>query len=119
MGGVIVLRLAGLRKEKFAFGDLVVGVDVENVNVRRTGADDLVAQDADGHGGVDVLALVERDDLVAHAVAVGVFEDEDAIAFGPRFLVATVVLHFTDPDAAAVIDVEVGWIADLRLGGEQ
>ena len=46
-------------------------------------------EDADAVGRVDVAALVEDRGLVGLAVAVGVFEDQDAIPFGPASPLAT------------------------------
>ena len=84
-----------------------------------TGDDHLVAEDANAHARIDVAALVEDCLLVGAAIAVGVFEDEDAIAGGPLAVVAAIVDDVADPDPAAVIDVDVGGIGEHRLGREQ
>ena len=68
-------------------------------------------------------ALVEDFDFVGVAVAIGVFEDEDAVAVRAKILevlqLAAVVDAFEHPDAAALVDIDVGGIFEQRLGGPE
>ena len=48
-----------------------------------------------------------------------VFEDEDAVPFGPLAVAAPVVHDLADPDAALVVDVDVGGAEEHRLAREQ
>ena len=62
---------------------------------------------ADAQSRINVAALMEDGLLVSLAVAVGVLQDEDAIAVGAGVFLATIVRHLADPDAAGGIDVDV------------
>ena len=118
--GVIVLRAARLGEEQFLLVSLAVAVRVgEDEDVGRARDDDPVAEHADAHRRVDVAALVEDGRLVGPAVAVGVLQDEDAVAFGPFAVAVPIIDDFADPDAAAGIDVDVGGAEHHRLGGEE
>jgi hypothetical protein len=63
-------------------GLVVAIVVLEDEDVGGAGDDDAGAEDADAEGGVDIVPLVEGLFAVGGAVAVGVFEDDDAIALG-------------------------------------
>ena len=58
--------------------------------------------------------LVEDFHFVGSAVSVGIFEDRDAVAFIPviRLLeeALAIVHRFGDPNAPALVNVEVGWV---------
>ena len=62
-------------------------------------------------------------DLSADAVTVGVLENQDAVAFFAlrRVLIAkaAVVDDFADPDAAEMVDVDVGRAVHHGFGGEE
>src|SRR5207248_11490686 len=78
---------------------LAVGADLVEEDVRRVGDPDAAVADRDARG--DVQSLGEDGDLVDLAVAVGVFEDLDAVASGAGG--ATRILEaLGDPDAAAL-----------------
>ena len=71
-------------------------------------------------GHREVLALREDRALVADAVAVGVFEDHDAVARRLALRRALRVLEALDhPDAALLVDGERDRVDDLRLAGEE
>ena len=71
-------------------------------------------------GHREVLALGEDGPLVARAVAVGVFEDHDAVARHLALRRALRVLEaLDDPDAALLVDGEGDRVDDLRLAGEE
>ena len=57
--------------------------------------------------------------LVGLAVAVGVFQHEDAVSLGTGVLLAAVVHHLADPDAAFGVDVDVGGAREERLRCEE
>ena len=56
---------------------------------------------------VDVAALVENFFAVDHAVAIGVFQNQDAVTLRPFAIVFAVVNDFANPHAATMIDVNV------------
>src|SRR5262249_27139921 len=90
----------------FARG-LAVGTDLVEEDVGRVGDPDAAVADGNARGNVE--ALGEHGDLVDLAVAVGVFEDLDAIAAGPGG--ATRVFEaLGDPDAAALVEGHRYWI---------
>ena len=92
--------------------------NIDDVRARFGATADLVAEHADAHCGIDIAAVVEGRYLVGDAIAIGVFEDEDAVAFRAFAVVAAIILHIAKPDPAAVIDIEVGRVGDFRLGRE-
>ena len=71
-------------------------------------------------GHREVLPLGEHRPLVADAVAVGVFEDDDAVPRGlPLRRPARVLEALDDPDPALLVDGERDRVDHLRLAGEQ
>ena len=121
---VVVLRTADLREhELFAVGFVVAVVVDEPENIVAAGDERFVAEDADTVGAVHIAPLVEDGGFVGLRVAIGVFEDEDAIAFGAFAVVLAVVHDLAHPHAAAVVDVDAGrrkheWLAGEKLHGE-
>ena len=102
-----------------AIRDVVTVLVFEEQNVRRAGDDHLVTQDTNTERGVHVIALVEDFGVVCRAVAVGVFEDHDAIALGtqlPPFLEQAVIGALGGPHPSAGVDIHADDIADHRLG---
>ena len=124
MDGMVVLRVAGLCEQRLLpVGDEIAIVIVEHEHVRRTRHDHLpprsVADDADPQRRIDVAPLVKDLRRVGNAVAVGVFEDEDPVAVGPRVLAATVVGDLAHPHPPRGVDVDIGGAREERFGGEQ
>ena len=121
---VVVLRTADLREQElFAVGFVVAVVVDEPENVVAAGDEGFVAEDADAVGAVHIAALVEDGGFVGLGVAVGVFEDEDAVALGAFAVVLAVVHDLAHPHAAPVVDVDAGrrshhWLAGEELHGE-
>ena len=70
-------------------------------------------------GAVHIVALVEDGGLVGLGVAVGVFEDEDAVALGAFAEVLAVVHDFADPDTATMVDVDAGRARHHRFAGKE
>ena len=71
---------------------------------------------------IHIFALMEDGLLVADAIAVGVFEDQDAIPFLPLAETMPIVHHLANPDSAEMVDVDAGRIEHRRLrvfAGEQ
>ena len=119
VGGVIVLRMPVLENRTSFLSDLVVFIEGEDEDIGRRGDDDLVAQDANAHRRIDVLALVERGHLVGDAgpsVSSRIMMRSPA---GRLLRCAAIVLDIADPDPAAMIDIEIGRIGDLRLRDEE
>ena len=107
VGRMIMLRVADLGEEQLLLVGLQVAVLVrEDEDVRRAGNNDLgglaieTGQHADAKRGINVAALIEDRLLVGLAIAIGVFENQYAIAFGPGAVAAAIVHHFANPDAA-------------------
>ena len=82
-----------------------VGVDDE---VGRLRDDDLVVDDRDAERRDQRRLLHERVRAVGLAVAVGVLQHDDAIAFGLAGVMRAVADALGHPDAAVAIDVDVG-----------
>src|SRR5262249_28043708 len=82
-----------------------------------------IRRDRDAERGDEVGGLVKRRRLVRFAGALGVFEDDDAVAFLAigRFVVelAAVVDRLAHPDAALVVDVDARGIDEQRLAGPE
>ena len=119
-----MLRQADLREQGFAAVGLQIAVVVmKDEDVGRARHDHLAARafadHADAEGRIDVAALVKHGLLVGHTVAVGVFEHEDAVAFGPCVPLAAVVHHLTHPHPAVGVDIDVGRTRKERLSGEE
>jgi hypothetical protein len=117
---VVVLRAADLGEhELFAVGFVVAVVVDEPENVVAAGDEGFVAEHADAVGAVHIAALVEDGGFVGLRVAIGVFEDEDAVALGAFAVVLAVVHDLAHPHAAAVVDVDAGGRKHHRLAGEE
>ena len=117
---MIVLRAADAGKERFLLVRFQVAVFVgEDLHLVIGRYDDTVAEDADAVHGVDVPTLVEDRLFVRLAVAVGIFEHQNAVPFGPAAVELAVVLYLGRPDTAQVVDVDVGDIGNLRLTGKK
>ena len=93
-----------------------VGVDDQ---VGRLRHHDLVVDDGHAERRDERRLLHERVRAVGLAVAVGVLEDDDAVALGLTGVVRAVADAFGDPDAAVAIDVDVGRVVQHRRGGPQ
>ena len=70
-------------------------------------------------GAVHIAALVEDGGFVGLCVAIGVFEDEDAVALGAVAVMLAVVHDLAHPHAAAMVDVDAGGRKHHRLAGEE
>ena len=92
---------------------------VKTRDVRGHRDDHLVAEHADPQGAVDVTPLVEDGLLVGDAVLIRVLEDEDPVPLGPLAVATPVVHHLAEPDAAPVVDVDVGGAEEHRLAREE
>jgi hypothetical protein len=117
---VVVVDAREAVEEDFgrAFRLVAGGVDREDPHLGGLGDVDLVAEDADAQRADDRFVLVEGLVAVALAVAVRVFHDQDAVAFGPH-LRAAVIHRLNNPDAAALVDVHVGGIDEPGLAGPE
>ena len=107
---------------------LVVAVGVgEQPHIRRGAHDHALAFLATARAGDDadakrirhLGALVESRLLVGESVAVRVFENHHAVAFGTEAHVSAVVHALGRPHAAVVIDVNVRRVLDHRLRSEE
>ena len=121
---MVVVFAADAGEEQLAPVGLAVAVGVgQHENVRGARNNHLVTEHADAQRGVDARVLVENSLLVRDAIAVGVFENHNAIAGGlknsPFLKGRAVVDALSDPDTATLINVHVSRIADHRLGGEE
>jgi hypothetical protein len=117
---VVVLCAADLgEQELFAVGFVVAVVVDEPENVVAAGDEGFVAEHADAVGAVHIAGLVEDGGFVGLRVAIGVFEDEDAVALGAFAVVLAVVDHLAHPHAAAMVDVDAGGRKHHRLAGEE
>src|SRR5262245_31908149 len=71
----------------------------------------------------EIRRLIKRRRLVRLARALGVFEDDDAVAFLAieRLFVqmAAIIDRLAHPNAALVVDVHAGGIDEERLGGPE
>jgi hypothetical protein len=121
---VVVLSSLDAGEEHFlaiGFGIAVIVVEAEHAVAG--GDDDSIAQHADSVSRIDFAALIEDGFLVGHAVAVGVFQNQNAVTFGSIGIVAVgeapIVDDFANPDSTEMIDVDVRWAEQHRLGGEE
>ena len=95
--------------------ELAVAVDVRvDDQIGRLRHDDLVVDDRNPQRRDEPRLLHERVNLVGLAVAVGVLQDEDAIAFGLAAVVGTIANAFGDPDAPVLVDVDVRRVMQHR-----
>ncbi len=79
-----MLRRSCLGEEELLLVSLAVAIGVgEDKDVGRDGDDHLVAQNADPHSRIDITSLVKDGRLVGLAVAIGIFQDHDAVARRP------------------------------------
>ena len=116
---VVMLGTADFREhELFAVGLVVAVVVDEPENVVAAGDKRLVAEDADAVGAVLIAALVEDGGFVGLRVAVGVFEDQDAVALGSFAVVLAVIHNLAHPHAATMVNVDAGGRKHDRLAGE-
>src|SRR5690606_9245361 len=86
----------------------------DDLGTRRN--DHTVAQNADAVRRDDIFTLVIHLLVISLPVAVGVLQDQDPIAFGAFSVVPAIVDDFTDPHAAAVVDIDVRRAQQHRLG---
>ena len=70
-------------------------------------------------GAVHIIALVEDGELVGFRITIGVFDDQDAVAFLALAVVAAVVHHLAHPHATTCIDVDAARAEHHRLTGEE
>ena len=124
VNSMVVLSSLDAREEHFlaiGFGVAVIVVEAEHAVAR--GDNDSIAQHADSVSRIDVAALIEHRFLVGHAVAVSVFQNQNAVAFSSIRIVAvgksSIVNDFANPDATKMIDVDVRWAEQHRFGGEE
>ena len=117
---VRVLVAPAVEQDLRRAGGLVVAVlDRDEQQVRRRADPD--AAEADLDAADEVQALDEDGALVELAVAVGVLEDQDAVAW-PRLSGAAdrdSVVRLRHPEPAAVVDGEGDRLMHVRLAGEQ
>ena len=103
--------------DDFAGVSLAVAVSIlQKKDVGRIGDPDPSVADGDSRG--DIEAVGKDRETVGLAVAVGIFEDLDAIAtwsgLAPRVFEA-----FGDPDPASLVEGHRDGIDDVGLGGDQ
>ena len=119
---VVMVLAAEAAEEHLALVDhgveLAVAVDVGELDeVGRVRDDDDVVEDGDAERRSPTGVLDERGDGVGLARALGVAQDDDAVAFGPALaalVVDAVVDALGDPDATLRVDVEVGRVGQHR-----
>ena len=100
--------------------ELQVPIDVRvDDQVGRLRDDDLVVDDGDAERRDQARFLHEGVRAVGLAVAVGVLQDDDAVAFGLAGVVRPIVDAFGHPDAAVAVDVDVGRVAEQRRRGPE
>jgi hypothetical protein len=113
-----VINAVEAGEEHLAFVDggiefqISVNVGV-NEECRSAGDVNFIVDDGDAERGEEGFLLHEDVALVGLAVAIGVFEDHDAIAGGVFAFVAAVVVRLGYPDAAVGIDVHIGRVAEV------
>ena len=71
--------------------------------------------------GIDFVALIKGGELVGFPIQVGVFADDDPIAFFSLSIVTPVIDNLAYPNAAFMVDVHVGkaediWFCRKQLG---
>ena len=121
---VVVVETGDAGKKQFAFVGFIVAVGVgQYENIRRGRDDHFIAQNADAKRCIDAGVLVKGFDTIGPTVAVGIFQDHDAIAFGaldpPTLKGRSIVGALSNPHTAARIDVHVARVYDHRLGREK
>ena len=120
VNAMIMLRPSNVGKHQLLTVGLVIAVVVdEPEHIVTAGDEGLVAEHADAVGAVHIMALMKHRGLVRRGVAVGVFEDEDAVAFGTFAQVLAVVDDFADPDAATMINVDAGRTRHHGFAGKE
>ena len=130
---MVVVDAAEAGQQHLFLDDLVVRVLGVNDEVGRLAQIDLVAQHGNPDRCLDVQALVEHRRLFRTAIAVGVLENDDAIAArterhlargiaaaSDRHVRPAAIVHaFGRPDAAALVDRDHCWIHDGGLRGPE
>ena len=71
-----------------------------------------------------VAALIENGFFVCFSISIGVFKDQDSIAFFPFFQVPvgdpmSIIDDFANPDAAQMIDINISRVGQQRLSGKK
>ena len=113
---MVVFGVSRLREEDLLLVRSVITVGVgEDEDVRGCRDDDAISEDADAHRRVDARPLVEDLHVVGSSVTVAILEDQDAVAFGASTAIAVVIDDLADPNASAVIYVEVRRTQNHRL----
>src|SRR5207248_6279355 len=85
MHGMIVLDAFDAGEKNLLLVGFAVAIFVgENENIGRAGDDDLFAKDANAERAVDVETLIKGGGFVGFAIPVAVFENDNAVAFGPQ-----------------------------------
>ena len=124
MHGVVVLRIPSVGEQRLLpVRHQVAVIVVEDKHIWRTRHDHLaagsLADHADPQGAVHVAALIKNSLLVTTSIAVGVFQDKDAVALRASVATPAVVGHLTHPHAARGVDVDIRRAGEQRLGGKQ
>ena len=120
---VVMLHPTDPRKNDLFFISLVIPVFVgQNKNTRALRHNYAVAQNTNAEWGIEVFVLVKHLAHVGLAVAVGVFQNHNAVALGFGFIArngGSVVVGFANPNAASGIHVDVGGVPNHGFGRKQ
>lgn len=132
MDAVIVIDAIEAGEEDFgwAIGFAIAILVFKQIEVRRMADINLVPRSAgipgnsDAKRGEEIGRLIEGGSLVSFAIAIAVFEDDNAVSFGANVLGAfekfpAVVDRFANPDPAPFIDIHTGGVREHRLAGEE
>ena len=83
----------------------------------------MVVGGPNAQSGVDIGSLIKHGTFVGFGVTVGVFQDEDAVAFFSgrifRIVGVAVVQGLTNPNPAPFIYMQIGGIDEHRFGSKQ
>ena len=122
--GVVGLLATQACKQGIPFVRFIIPVGItQQKHVRAARNDRLIVDGPDAQCGIDIGTLVEYSAFVGFGVAIGVFQNENAVAFlafGIFGVVGIAVIQgFTNPDSAPLVNMQIGRIDQHGFGGEE
>ena len=125
MQAVVVVDATPSREQDLLLHDIVLGVLGEHNKVGRLRNNHSIPKHSNTQRSPQVQVLRKYFGLVRPSVAVGVFQDDDAVTRRAVIFTnhsrqrSTIVDAFQHPDTAACVNVDIGGIDDIRLRGPQ
>ena len=120
---VVVLLSFDSLKNDFFFVGFVVAVFVgKQPNIRALRNQNAISHDQNPQRSIHFRTLVKHFAGICFSISVGIFQNQNAVAFGVRRIsrnVRTIIVGFQHPHAAFVVNVDIGWVGNHGLGSKQ